>query len=405
MILSREDRPPRPQPAPGWVVEQPPHLPRSKLRSALAALRPSREPRDVQAVLVAELATNFWPSVITAGTFVAVGLFAAITLHHRAMLVVTVLGAIFAFAKMVLIAVHRRVVAASEPTDLHGVDALYWDRLHALSGAGFAAAVGSLGAMIFAGHDRVIQMLATGLMFAYCSGIVARVSIRPGSAMIFLLLAAVPVIVSSAAHVEPAHWLLAGMFALFLGAALESILHLHSAASTQIALRLDMTSLARADPLTGLQNRLGLRQAFRGILHARRGGTMLAVHCFDLDRFKPVNDRYGHPVGDMVLKQVGERLRALLNEGSVAARIGGDEFVVVQYPLQQAAEADLFARRLSRAITTPYCIGDLTIEIGLSLGYATAPPGAYELDALFAQADVALYRMKLSGGGVARGAG
>uniref|UniRef100_UPI0035CC9025 diguanylate cyclase domain-containing protein n=1 Tax=uncultured Sphingomonas sp. TaxID=158754 RepID=UPI0035CC9025 len=402
MILSRKDRPPRPQPAPGWVVEQPPHPPRSKLRSALAAVRPSREPRDVRAVLVAELATNFWPSVITAGTFVTVGLFAGVTLHHGAMLAVTALGACFALAKMVVIALHRRAVAAGDPTDLDGHDARKWDRLHTLSGAGFAAAVGALGAMIFAGHDRVVQMLATGLLFAYCSGIVARVSIRPGSAMAFLLLAAVPLILSSAAHVEPAHWLLAGMFAVFLGAALESILHLHSAASEQIALRLDMTSLARADPLTGLQNRLGLRQAFRGILQSRRTGTMLAVHCFDLDRFKPVNDRYGHPVGDLMLKQVGERLRGLLGDGSVAARIGGDEFVVVQYPLQQAAEADLFARRLSRAITAPYRIGELTIEIGVSLGYATAPPGAYELDALFAQADVALYRMKLSGGGVSR---
>lgn len=361
-----------------------------------------RESRDVQAVLVAELATNFWPSVVIASTFVFVGLFAAMTLGHGRMLAVTALGTFFACTKLVLIFLHRRDVAGAPELIGPTLDTRYWDRLHALSGLGFAASVGILGAMIFQAHDRAVQMLATGLLFAYCSGIVARVSVRPKPAATFLVVATVPVIVAAATHHEPAHAVLAGMFALFLAAALESIRHLHGAAARQIGLRLDMTQLAQHDPLTGLQNRLGLRQAFREIVRRGRGMPMLAVHCFDLDRFKPVNDCYGHQAGDMVLKLMAERLRALLGDGCVAARIGGDEFVVLQYPIRQAAEAELFARRLSRAISAPYQVGAASIEIGVSLGFATAPPGALDLDALLARADAALYRMKL-GGGLARG--
>ena len=297
---------------------------------------------------------------------------------------------------------HRRNAAEGGESADGTVDPVRWDRLHALSGLGFAASVGILDAIIFDTSDRALQMLATGLLFAYCSGIVARVSIRPGPASIFLLCASAPAIVATALHPEPAHRMLAGMFAVFLATALQSIRHVHRAAARQIGLRLDMTSLAQHDPLTGLLNRLGLRQAFREIVRSRHSAAMLAVHCFDLDRFKPVNDRHGHPVGDLVLKTMAERLRALLGEGSVAARIGGDEFVVLQFPIWQAGEAELFARRLSRAVSAPYHIEDLTIEIGASLGYAISPPGPRELDALFAQADAALYRMKLGGGGVAR---
>jgi diguanylate cyclase (GGDEF)-like protein len=130
---------------------------------------------------------------------------------------------------------------------------------------------------------------------------------------------------------------------------------------------------------------------------------MVAVHCFDLDRFKPVNDRHGHPAGDALLRQLAERIRDTLRDGDIAARIGGDEFVVIQAPIHIADEADMFARRLSRAITAPYEIEGVIIEIGVSIGYATSPAIARDLDALIATADAALYHMKTSGGGISRG--
>ncbi|MEG3178196.1 GGDEF domain-containing protein [Sphingomonas sp. RB3P16] len=383
--------------APAWAVETPTPEPRGALWRVRDALRARREPSDVKAVLVDELANNFWPSVVVAGAFVSVGVFAGASLASTQLSLVTALGTLFALTKLTLIVRHRGTGATADRDVVQR-----WDRLHALSGLGFAAALGTLDAMIFASHDHALQMLATGLLFAYCAGIVGRVSVRPRAATLFLLVAALPVILATALDHERAHWMLMGMFALFLAAGIETIWHLHRATARQIGLRLDMTVLAQHDPLTGLRNRLGLRQAYREIT-STYDEPMLAVHCFDLDRFKPINDRYGHAVGDLVLQAMAERVGGLLLDGYVAARIGGDEFVVVQGPIRQAAEADLFARRLARVVAAPYRIGTLDVEIGVSLGYAVALPGALDLEPLIALADHALYRMKLSGGGVAHG--
>ncbi len=201
-----------------------------------------------------------------------------------------------------------------------------------------------------------------------------------------------------------AHWVLAATLIIFLSASIESIRHVHRAASRQIGMRLDIaTLLARSDPLTGLANRQGLGEAFRDMIADHRHLAMTAVHCFNLDRFKPVNDRYGHPAGDRLLRLLAKRIKAVLRDGDIAARIGGDEFVVVQTAIQHADEADIFARRLTRTICAPFELGAYRVQIGVSLGYATSPPGRSGLDELMATADAALYRVKRGGGGVARG--
>lgn len=130
---------------------------------------------------------------------------------------------------------------------------------------------------------------------------------------------------------------------------------------------------------------------------------MIAVHCFDLDGFKPVNDRHGHPVGDILLMTLAERIRTILRASDVAARTGGDEFVVIQAPIHHAEEAEIFARRLARVITAPYDVNGHSIRVGVSIGYATAPPSERTLDQLIASGDVALYQIKQKGGGVERG--
>lgn len=209
-------------------------------------------------------------------------------------------------------------------------------------------------------------------------------------------------IISAAASVGPEHWIIAAAFAIFLCGSFETIGQVHRSASRQIAMRLDMGTLARNDPLTALANRLALREAFRSMSAVERQLLMVAVHCFDLDRFKPVNDRYGHPAGDASLRTLAERIRATIQAEDVAARIGGDKFVVIQ-PIRVAEEAEMFARRLKRAIAAVYTIDGDAIQIGVSLGYATSPPETRNLDDLIANTDAALYCMKRNGGGIARG--
>jgi diguanylate cyclase (GGDEF)-like protein len=282
-------------------------------------------------------------------------------------------------------------------------DARRWETGYALVSLGFAGAVAVTAAVPFAARDLPLQIVATGLLFGFCSGVVARAAVRPRFAVAAVATASLPVVAAAINHGGSAHWVLSATLIVFLAASIESIRHVHRAASRQIAMRLDMATLARNDPLTGLVNRLGLREAFRDLSRSQGHRPMTAVHCFDLDRFKPVNDRYGHPAGDALLCLLADRVRAILRPGDIAARIGGDEFVVVQAAIQHADEADMFARRLGRTVVAPFELGAESVHVGLSLGYATCPPGGRDLDELLATADAALYRMKRAGGGVARG--
>ena len=116
-----------------------------------------------------------------------------------------------------------------------------------------------------------------------------------------------------------------------------------------------MLHLAQHDPLTGLPNRLLFQDRLRqAMARCRRDRSLLAVVLVDLDKFKEVNDAFGHRVGDDVLKQVGERMRAALRESDTVARIGGDEFALVLSDLPDAEAAALIADKISSQLDRPF---------------------------------------------------
>lgn len=147
----------------------------------------------------------------------------------------------------------------------------------------------------------------------------------------------------------------------------------------------------QVDAATGLPNRLGLRRFMREVLAAT--DSELALFYLDLDHFKPINDTFGHDVGDLVLRTVSSRLQAEIGAGQIAARIGGDEFVVAAANLSRAQIVE-FAERLIETVSQPIAHGDRWLEVGLSIGIALTPQDTLEEDELFRFADVALYRSK-----------
>jgi diguanylate cyclase (GGDEF)-like protein len=158
--------------------------------------------------------------------------------------------------------------------------------------------------------------------------------------------------------------------------------------------------LASSDLLTGLANRSALRDAMSvALARARREQHGLAVLMVDLDRFKPVNDRHGHMVGDRVLKEVAQRLARTLRAGEPHARYGGDEFVVVVEERDDAAAARVVAERIVASLGEPMLIDTLPISIGASVGVARFPDDADSDDALLRMADSALYRAKAGSSG------
>ncbi|WP_428488655.1 putative bifunctional diguanylate cyclase/phosphodiesterase [Rhodopila sp.] len=156
---------------------------------------------------------------------------------------------------------------------------------------------------------------------------------------------------------------------------------------------------ARHDALTGLPNRVLLREYLDRNPDRRRGDGPVAVLCLDLDGFKNVNDRFGHPAGDALLCAVADRLRANTRPEDLVVRLGGDEFAVVQNAPVQPDDAAMLAERLIEELARPYPFGNDVITIGTSIGIVWAAADNDELGLLLKSADQALYRAKAAGRG------
>jgi diguanylate cyclase (GGDEF)-like protein/PAS domain S-box-containing protein len=156
--------------------------------------------------------------------------------------------------------------------------------------------------------------------------------------------------------------------------------------------------MAQHDGLTGLPNRMLLRQRLDELLaHTRRSGDKVAVLFLDLDNFKSINDTLGHAVGDKLLKGVTRRLRSSLREEDAIARLGSDEFAIVQAGVNRPEEVAFLARRLIDAISEPYLFDGHTIVSGACIGIAIAPGDGDDAEKLLKNADMALSRAKSEG--------
>ncbi len=153
--------------------------------------------------------------------------------------------------------------------------------------------------------------------------------------------------------------------------------------------------LAQHDTLTGLPNRAQFQEAInRQLALSKRDGIPLAVMCIDLDRFKHVNDTLGHWAGDLILKQVAERLLGTVRETDTVARIGGDEFVLLQTGASQPESSGVLAARIIEVLSEPFDLNGNQMTIGASVGIALSPQDSMLADVLVQDADIALYRAK-----------
>lgn len=165
---------------------------------------------------------------------------------------------------------------------------------------------------------------------------------------------------------------------------------------------------ALTDPLTGLYNRRGIERTLTETLQdpASRAAAALAICIIDIDDFKPVNDIYGHGIGDQLLTAVALRLRSYLREGDCVGRMGGDEFIAVFRHCPDRELARALAQRISDGLSQPFQIGDLSVRIGASVGvvldveqHCASNPcadsnAAASLQSLVQQADRAMYQVK-----------
>jgi diguanylate cyclase (GGDEF)-like protein len=249
-------------------------------------------------------------------------------------------------------------------------------------------------------------LLILTLIVTYITSIVARISALPAVCFTSVMAATVPGAIAFGWRVGGAQTIPAVAMEIFIISAfavssLSSVAQNYRSTMQQVLDRWRLASMVGRDALTGLPNRSMLPARFaESITLARRSGEIVAVHCLDLDRFKSVNDTFGHPVGDALLQAAARRLSGVVREHDTVARIGGDEFVVIQAGVGHADQALMLAKRIVHDLSARYSLGDHMVEIGVSVGIAFARRDAFDLERLIADADVALYRAKRERRGV-----
>ena len=158
--------------------------------------------------------------------------------------------------------------------------------------------------------------------------------------------------------------------------------------------------LARYDPVTDIPNRVFFAERMSlGLVASASQGLKCALHFIDLDHFKPVNDTLGHGCGDLLWRDVAQRLRELIGEPGIVGRFGGDEFVVLQSEIRTDAEISALANRIVEELARPFRVKGNTVKISASIGVAVMPDDGSEADLLLQRADMALYRAKTTGRG------
>ena len=155
--------------------------------------------------------------------------------------------------------------------------------------------------------------------------------------------------------------------------------------------------LANHDALTGLPNRAVFQERLDLAVAQAKRGYHMALHCIDLDNFKTVNDTYGHNVGDKLLKEIADRLKHLKRDTDTIARIGGDEFVIIQVGINGETGAEILAHRVIKTVSEPFDIDGQIINISASVGIAFAPDNAEDGEELYKLADSALLDSKKDG--------
>lgn len=309
--------------------------------------------------------------------------------------VLTALGVAVAFVRAFQVLAYRRRVAGKSPLDRS--EAARWELPYVAGTAMTALILGLFAARSLMLNDAICSVMAIGIGFGFGAGVIVRLSLRPVIAVVNLLATSLPAIVVTFMQPDAPHIGLALMLTIYVIGSLEMVRHTYNATMNQMTLKQQFEQLARLDPLTGIFNRSILDTDLMQMMTDSKAAAV-AIHAIDLDHFKAANDRFGHPVGDGLLKQVAARLKSIAGPGDLMVRMGGDEFILVQKSAP-GSDAELMAQRIFEQVSAPYRVAGHDVVIGLSIGVAISPDDGQSVDALLSSSDKALYRAKKSRGG------
>lgn len=252
--------------------------------------------------------------------------------------------------------------------------------------------------------DMLLIILAVSLLFGFVGGLASRLAGVPRLAMFLTALLTVPALLGPL--LEPSPWMIGMALFLMLYVLVMQLVtaHNHDILYGKIAAEHKNMALLKVDPLTGLANRRQLRSTLQQLKTIPFSPSVCAL-CLDLDGFKAVNDQFGHPAGDMLLVEVGQRLQRLVREDDLVCRLGGDEFIILLFGAT-SSQAQSKAQSIIAELSHPVELerGQNT-RVGVSVGIAITPDHTENPEELVSLADKALYLAKAEGKGTYRLAG
>lgn len=285
----------------------------------------------------------------------------------------------------------------SRAAQFSDADVIRWEGLYGAGASAFGLALGLLSYRALQLDDGPGAWITFGLSMSFCVGMVSRAAIRPWIILTAAAVLLTPIILGGLLHPEFAYKLGAIMLVFFWLTLREASKHLSAAFVERLEAKHRLARQATHDFLTGLPNRAAFFQA----LAETRGD--FAIIAIDLDGFKPVNDRHGHHVGDDLLRQVAERLSVCIGNSGLAARFGGDEFMMLKPVASGDAgreQALALARQAIRDLSMPFLLTDIPVRIGASVGILVSADAvtAISTSQLMERVDRALYAAKRAGG-------
>jgi diguanylate cyclase (GGDEF)-like protein len=372
---------------------------RSSLRNRRrVAVHQERLPETTYIELVQSLFDLVVPAVIMTVCFAGTG--AYILSRHEDWLLTSFygLGLAASAARLTILFGYRHDVGSDR---MDGHLARRIERRFGFGYIGFAATFGAFCARGCAIADPDLHMLLVALLFGYGAGVAATVSLRPWISITAILIAIVPTILVSLFQPTAAYWGTGLLTALFLAGGVLSMVQRYRETSAQITMRRLMEKLAREDSLTGLPNRLVLRERFEQLTARSLGDELIAVHCVDINQLDPVNETYGHMAGDALLKAVAQRLRRVARGDNLVIHLNGDDFVIIQPNIESASEAETLAHQIVATLDKSYVVAGEDIIITANIGYAIDLQAGAELEQLLLGAERALTSGKRQASGVA----
>ena len=347
---------------------------------------------DVLVELTQTTFRNLLPSVVTSGVALVVT-FVLLAAHYQDRWLWVLASVMFVFSLLRVACVFAYKSQRTRALTLR--DAHSWQMTYAGITLGYCGAMAAATLYNFRFHDSTAWTLTTIGTFMICAGLTSRVGLRPRilqACGLILLLALALAILLSGEPLARVGLLLVVYFGITF---YQTVQTKFDTAVEQMRSRRTLRLLADHDPLTGLSNRRHFEAALTSVLDAE---TPFAILFIDLDRFKSVNDTYGHSVGDVLLQRVGVRLKGSVRHGDLVARLGGDEFAILQMAgaSQQAAES--LARRINRAVAATFEIDGNLVQVGTSVGIRLSTKDDHDAKTVLSKADGALYRVKQTGG-------